>query len=250
MRHKQRVSAPTCPCTTKPLKVVIFCGGLGTRLREDIEYRAKPMVPVGNRPILWHIMKHYAVHGHKEFDVRSVARCVPVSTPGYDQNFARRAEKVKADLIAILTTHENVAAYGASAKGSTLLNFIGEPASRFQFIADRTSITSSAPDCTSRSSPLRLLPNDSPTTLCCWCGVSPMKGFASKAPTDRKAACLSRRCPSCALFDPRNLSPPSSTAPGSSPWSLVSMSGATSCALTASPPFASTGSQHSGRSAM
>lgn len=49
------------------MKVVIFCGGLGTRLREETEYRPKPMVPVGERPILWHIMKHYAHYGHKEF---------------------------------------------------------------------------------------------------------------------------------------------------------------------------------------
>ena len=49
------------------MKVVILCGGLGTRLREETEYRPKPMVPVGNRPILWHIMKHYASHGHKDF---------------------------------------------------------------------------------------------------------------------------------------------------------------------------------------
>lgn len=49
------------------MKVVIFCGGLGTRLREETEFRPKPMVPVGNRPILWHIMKLYAHHGHKDF---------------------------------------------------------------------------------------------------------------------------------------------------------------------------------------
>lgn len=49
------------------MKVVILCGGLGTRLREETEYRPKPMVPVGNRPILWHIMKHYAAYGHKDF---------------------------------------------------------------------------------------------------------------------------------------------------------------------------------------
>ncbi|WP_038172430.1 glucose-1-phosphate cytidylyltransferase [Verrucomicrobium sp. BvORR106] len=49
------------------MKVVILCGGLGTRLREETEYRPKPMVPIGNRPILWHIMKHYAAHGHKDF---------------------------------------------------------------------------------------------------------------------------------------------------------------------------------------
>jgi glucose-1-phosphate cytidylyltransferase len=49
------------------MKVVILCGGLGTRLREETEFRPKPMVPVGNRPILWHIMKIYASFGHKEF---------------------------------------------------------------------------------------------------------------------------------------------------------------------------------------
>jgi glucose-1-phosphate cytidylyltransferase len=49
------------------MKVVIFCGGLGTRLREETEFRPKPMVPVGDRPILWHIMKLYAHYGHKDF---------------------------------------------------------------------------------------------------------------------------------------------------------------------------------------
>ncbi len=49
------------------LKVVILCGGKGTRLREETEYRPKPMVPIGERPILWHIMKIYAAHGFKDF---------------------------------------------------------------------------------------------------------------------------------------------------------------------------------------
>jgi len=49
------------------MQVVILCGGLGTRLREETEYRPKPMVNVGSRPILWHIMKTYAAHGHKDF---------------------------------------------------------------------------------------------------------------------------------------------------------------------------------------
>jgi glucose-1-phosphate cytidylyltransferase len=49
------------------MKVVILCGGKGTRLREETEYRPKPMVPIGNRPILWHIMRIYAAHGHTEF---------------------------------------------------------------------------------------------------------------------------------------------------------------------------------------
>jgi glucose-1-phosphate cytidylyltransferase len=47
--------------------VVILCGGLGTRLREETEYRPKPMVEVGGRPILWHIMKMYAEAGFTNF---------------------------------------------------------------------------------------------------------------------------------------------------------------------------------------
>jgi glucose-1-phosphate cytidylyltransferase len=49
------------------MKVVILCGGKGTRLREETEYRPKPMVPIGGRPILWHIMKSYATAGFTEF---------------------------------------------------------------------------------------------------------------------------------------------------------------------------------------
>ena len=49
------------------MKVVILCGGLGTRLREETEFRPKPMVEIGGRPILWHIMKNYAHHGFQEF---------------------------------------------------------------------------------------------------------------------------------------------------------------------------------------
>ena len=51
------------------MKVVILCGGLGTRLREETEYRPKPMVEVGGRPILWHIMKTYSHYGFDEFVV-------------------------------------------------------------------------------------------------------------------------------------------------------------------------------------
>jgi len=49
------------------MKVVILCGGKGTRLREETEFRPKPMVPIGGLPILWHIMKIYASHGHHDF---------------------------------------------------------------------------------------------------------------------------------------------------------------------------------------
>lgn len=49
------------------MKVIILCGGMGTRLRELTDLRPKPMVEVGGRPILWHIMKLYAHHGMRDF---------------------------------------------------------------------------------------------------------------------------------------------------------------------------------------
>ena len=49
------------------MKVVLFCGGLGLRMREASEAIPKPMVPVGSRPILWHVMKYYAHYGHTDF---------------------------------------------------------------------------------------------------------------------------------------------------------------------------------------
>lgn len=49
------------------MKVVLFCGGLGMRLRDYLDQIPKPMVPIGYRPILWHVMKHYADDGYKDF---------------------------------------------------------------------------------------------------------------------------------------------------------------------------------------
>jgi glucose-1-phosphate cytidylyltransferase len=49
------------------MKVVLFCGGLGTRLREHSDTIPKPLVGVGVRPIIWHLMRYYAHFGHKEF---------------------------------------------------------------------------------------------------------------------------------------------------------------------------------------
>lgn len=49
------------------MKVVLFCGGLGMRLREHAENIPKPLVNVGQRPVLWHVMKYYAHWGHKDF---------------------------------------------------------------------------------------------------------------------------------------------------------------------------------------
>ena len=49
------------------MKVIILCGGQGTRLKEETEYKPKPMVLVGGKPIIWHIMKIYAHYGYNEF---------------------------------------------------------------------------------------------------------------------------------------------------------------------------------------
>lgn len=49
------------------MKVIILCGGTGTRLKEETEYKPKPMVYIGNKPVLWHIMKIYASYGYNEF---------------------------------------------------------------------------------------------------------------------------------------------------------------------------------------
>jgi glucose-1-phosphate cytidylyltransferase len=49
------------------MKVVLFCGGLGLRLRDYADHIPKPMVPIGYRPILWHVMKYYAHFGHRDF---------------------------------------------------------------------------------------------------------------------------------------------------------------------------------------
>ena len=49
------------------IPVAILCGGKGTRLREETEFRPKPMITVGDRPMIWHIMKTYAHYGFKDF---------------------------------------------------------------------------------------------------------------------------------------------------------------------------------------
>src|SRR3989338_3804473 len=48
-------------------KVVILCGGLGTRLKEETEYKPKPMVTIGGMPILWHLMQTYSHYGYTDF---------------------------------------------------------------------------------------------------------------------------------------------------------------------------------------
>src|SRR4051812_9325793 len=49
------------------MKVVLFCGGLGMRVGGESEENSKPLVPIGDPPVLWHVMKYYAHYGHKDF---------------------------------------------------------------------------------------------------------------------------------------------------------------------------------------
>ena len=70
------------------MKAVLLAGGLGTRMREETEYRPKPMVEVGGKPILWHIMRNLAVHGVTDFVVASGYKSQVIdeyfrSTPGW-----------------------------------------------------------------------------------------------------------------------------------------------------------------------
>ncbi|OZB88341.1 MAG: glucose-1-phosphate cytidylyltransferase, partial [Microbacterium sp. 14-71-5] len=51
------------------MKAVLLAGGLGTRMREETEFRPKPMVEVGGKPVLWHLMKIYATYGVTDFVV-------------------------------------------------------------------------------------------------------------------------------------------------------------------------------------
>lgn len=55
------------PCEQSKIPVAILCGGKGTRLREETEFRPKPMIMVGDRPMIWHIMKTYAHYGFTNF---------------------------------------------------------------------------------------------------------------------------------------------------------------------------------------
>src|SRR5665811_1024365 len=83
------------------MKTVILCGGLGTRLREETEFRPKPMITIGERPILWHIMKIYAHYGFTDFDTSALdalipdwqARGAPLNTPVTSDTFGLLTKK-------------------------------------------------------------------------------------------------------------------------------------------------------------
>ena len=76
------------------MKVVLFCGGLGTRLRDYSESIPKPLVPVGYRPILWHVMRYYAHFGHKDFIL-----CLGYKADSIKRYFLKYDETISNDFV-------------------------------------------------------------------------------------------------------------------------------------------------------
>lgn len=76
------------------MKVVLFCGGLGTRIREYSETVPKPMIPVGHQPILWHVMQYYSHYGHKDFTL-----CLGYKAGTIKEFFLTNRSRVYADCI-------------------------------------------------------------------------------------------------------------------------------------------------------
>jgi glucose-1-phosphate cytidylyltransferase len=76
------------------MKVVLFCGGLGTRLRDYSESIPKPLVPVGYRPILWNVMRYYAHFGHKDFIL-----CLGYKADSIKQYFLKYDETISNDFV-------------------------------------------------------------------------------------------------------------------------------------------------------
>jgi glucose-1-phosphate cytidylyltransferase len=90
------------------LKVVILAGGYGTRISEESAVRPKPMVEIGDMPILWHIMKIYAAHGHTEFIVSAGYKSHIIKE--YFATYFLRSSDVTFDLAAnSVTTHGTAA---------------------------------------------------------------------------------------------------------------------------------------------
>src|SRR5215212_1865851 len=79
---------------SRAVKVVLFCGGMGMRLREHAEALPKPIVPVGHRPIIWHVMKYYAYYGHKDFVL-----CLGYNSAVIKEYFLRYNEAISNDFV-------------------------------------------------------------------------------------------------------------------------------------------------------
>ncbi len=72
----------------KDIPVFILCGGLGTRLKEETEFRPKPMVPVGDKPILWHIMN--SCFQYSEISIRSETEAWDSLADNYSDKYSKR----------------------------------------------------------------------------------------------------------------------------------------------------------------
>jgi glucose-1-phosphate cytidylyltransferase len=89
------------------MKTVLLAGGLGTRLREETEFRPKPMVPVGGKPILWHIMKTFAHFGHQDFVVCTGYR------GDYIRQYFHEFEAMNSDFTVKIGSKERITTHGS-----------------------------------------------------------------------------------------------------------------------------------------
>lgn len=76
------------------MKVVLFCGGFGMRLRDHSQRTPKPLAMIGNRPIIWHLMSYYAHHGHKDFVL-----CLGYGANAFKEYFLEYNETVSNDFV-------------------------------------------------------------------------------------------------------------------------------------------------------
>ncbi len=91
----------------KNVKVVILAGGMGTRLREETEFRPKPMVNIGPRPILWHIMKIYSHYGFNDFIICLGYRGEMIKHYFYDYHVLNNDFTVRLDNTNNIEVHSN-----------------------------------------------------------------------------------------------------------------------------------------------
>jgi glucose-1-phosphate cytidylyltransferase len=89
------------------VKTILLAGGLGTRLREETEFRPKPMVPVGGKPILWHIMKTFAYYGHEDFIVCTGYR------GDYIRQYFHEFEAMNSDFTVKIGSKERISTHGS-----------------------------------------------------------------------------------------------------------------------------------------
>jgi glucose-1-phosphate cytidylyltransferase len=90
------------------MKTVLFCGGMGTRIRDYAENIPKPMIPVGDRPILWHLMDFYSQYGHKDFLL-----CLGYKSNVIKEYFLNNRSKLYADCVVSRAGVETLGETGA-----------------------------------------------------------------------------------------------------------------------------------------